>query len=1277
MSGCISRAGVGWWVTFGLLAGLLERPGHAQGSQHALRFFGTGVNQQDRVRIPIDDDVPGNQSQPADVGAGSFTIDFWVRGMLADNATSHAGGDVETAGLDWIYGNVVVDRDVWGGTERDFGISIAGGFVRFGTGRGDPPSSDADHTLEGNVNVLDGIWHHVACTRDVATGVKRVFVDGELDHESSPFVSTADLSYPDAGVPGQQTPWGAYLVVGAEKHDAGPSFPSFEGSVDELRVWNRALSRSQILTTFDRVVAPSTPGLVAAYRFEEGGGTTTLDGSGKGGAAGTVIAGQLGNGQWTSYAQNPDDVAPIAVGPLPPGFRIVLLTNQLHQPTCIDVAPDGRVFIGERDGRVRIVKNDVLLAVDAMHVDVDVTNGERGVLGMALHPHFDQNGWLYLFRTTTEPRDVVSRFNVTGDTGNPASEQVVWQNDHLAADFHHSGCLRFSAGPGHGHELFISVGDQLSSGNAQTLTNFDGKILRIEDDGGVPATNPFVGVPGAKGEIFAWGFRNPFRMTVDAATGELFVGEVGGNVTQSWEELNLVLPGANHGWPYQEAEDCFVSDCSPYQGAIWSYQHDDPDYYLLAPQGSITAGPVYRGTQWPSDYGGDVLVGDYSNRNIRRLMRDASGVVIADPEFLPRPFAGTIVDLAFGPDGHLYFVTFGNPSGAGLPDAAALYRVEYSATGNVPPVVQASATPGAGLAPLTVQFSSAGTIDPDQGPSGLAYAWDFGDGSTSNQKNPSHQYVQNGKYTAVVEVADGADATSSAPIEIRVGASPAPMIVTPAAGAAYAGGQVVRFSGTAFDPEDGVLPPAAFSWRVLLHHHEHAHPFAGPFAGVSSGNFTVPDDGHPPGDTFLELELTVSDSDGLDVTTSRSLSPQGSSLAFGTIPSGVPLELDGEPFATPGVYEGLVGFQHEVAAPEQFTINGVVYAFACWSNGQPRTHLLATPAGGLNLTAVFAPVTSVTTAVAIPAANRNAEFTAAAGQQFQNQGDANALCMGRDANHTFQTGLEFPLALPQGATIVSAKLRVTAAGAQAGMPMVALSAYDVASAPPFVPSSSTPIASHAPLGGASIAWIVPPFVAGQLYESPNLKSLVQEVVDRPDWQSGQFFGLVIDGTSTIGSQYRCFRNFASGQPAGLEVSYVLLPASGGPCSLPCGMATYGQSAGGANVLSLVGTGSTEIGDVSTLITSGIEAPGIVYTLVADQPFSAPLEGGTLLVDPSGFFFLIAAAAANETFSWNLPILNNPAYVGISLQFQSAATAPSQPFGLAFSNGLAWTICPTP
>lgn len=281
-------------------------------STAAIRFHGTGTGQQDRVRIPIDDDqdVEPDASSPCDVGAGSFTIELWLRGSLGANGTANAGGDVQLASLDWIYGNIVVDRDIWGGSSRDFGVSVAGGFVRFGTGRGDAGSDD-DDTIEGDTSVLDGAWHHVAVVRDASSGVKRIYVDGALDFESAPGTSLADLSYPDAGVSGQVTPWGPFLVVGAEKHDAGADYPSFDGTVDELRIWSVARTAAAIQRNRNRRVSPAAAGLVADYRFDEGAGTVVADASVAGSPDGELIAGVPGNGEWLLRSDDPSSTAPV------------------------------------------------------------------------------------------------------------------------------------------------------------------------------------------------------------------------------------------------------------------------------------------------------------------------------------------------------------------------------------------------------------------------------------------------------------------------------------------------------------------------------------------------------------------------------------------------------------------------------------------------------------------------------------------------------------------------------------------------------------------------------------------------------------------------------------------------------------------------------------------------------------------------------------------------------------------------------------------------------
>lgn len=278
-------------------------------SQAALRFHGTGSGQQDRVRIPIDDNDPGSLNQsPCDVGQQGFTLDFWLRGDLADNDTSNSGGDVETASSSWREGNVIVDRHIATGSGAAWGVSVAGGFIRFGTGQG-ADGSDPENTIEGNQNVLDNRWHHVAIVRDIATGHKRIYVDGLLDFESSAGVSFADLSYPDGGVAGQDD--GPILVLGAEKYDEGPAYPSFSGFFDELRIWDDARTAHQVMASHDKVLPAYWPGIVACYRFEEGEGTTIQDASIAGSFTGNLTAGIVGNGEWVKAEDDRFNAAPV------------------------------------------------------------------------------------------------------------------------------------------------------------------------------------------------------------------------------------------------------------------------------------------------------------------------------------------------------------------------------------------------------------------------------------------------------------------------------------------------------------------------------------------------------------------------------------------------------------------------------------------------------------------------------------------------------------------------------------------------------------------------------------------------------------------------------------------------------------------------------------------------------------------------------------------------------------------------------------------------------
>lgn len=283
------------------------------------------------------------------------------------------------------------------------------------------------------------------------------------------------------------------------------------------------------------------------------------------------------------------------------GFAETTLATDLNRPTAMAVAPDGRVFVTEQDGAVRIIKNDSLLATPFLTRSVN-SEGERGLLGIAFDPAFETNNFVYVYYTTPNSpiHNRVSRFTALGDVALPGSETVLLDLDNLsAARNHNGGAIHF----GPDGKLYIAVGENGNANNSQTLGNLLGKMLRINPTPGniIPADNPFVGTPGARGEIWALGFRNPYTFSVQPNNGRIYVNDVGQN---TWEEINELVPGGNYGWPNTEGPTTNPNFISP----VFAYQHDTG-----TPQGAaITGGAFYNpaANQFPASFVGDYFFAD-------------------------------------------------------------------------------------------------------------------------------------------------------------------------------------------------------------------------------------------------------------------------------------------------------------------------------------------------------------------------------------------------------------------------------------------------------------------------------------------------------------------------------------------------------------------------------------------------------------------------------------------------------------------------------------------
>ena len=232
------------------------------------------------------------------------------------------------------------------------------------------------------------------------------------------------------------------------------------------------------------------------------------------------------------------------------------------------LAPDGRVFIAEQGGTIRVVKAGVLLPTPFVTLTVD-SAGERGAIGVAIDPQFDTNGFVYVHYTVpgsggAAPHNRVSRFTASGDVALSGTEFVVVDLDPLSsATNHNGGAIHF----GPDGKLYIGVGENATSSNAQTLANRKGKVLRLNKDGSIPTDNPFFGTAsGANRAIWALGLRNPFTFAFEAGTTRLYINDVG---QSTWEEIDLGVAGSNYGWPTTEG----VTSNPAFRSPLYVYGH--------------------------------------------------------------------------------------------------------------------------------------------------------------------------------------------------------------------------------------------------------------------------------------------------------------------------------------------------------------------------------------------------------------------------------------------------------------------------------------------------------------------------------------------------------------------------------------------------------------------------------------------------------------------------------------------------------------------------------
>lgn len=345
---------------------------------------------------------------------------------------------------------------------------------------------------------------------------------------------------------------------------------------------------------------------------------------------------------------------PSAAFALPSGWTETRVTGGLNQPTSMAFTPDGRLFVTEQGGKVRVIQRGKLLS-QAFATMRTTANGERGLLGIAIDPQFSRNGYVYMYYTVSGATTYNKVSRVTADPANPnvalsGSLKTIVNLDKLSsATNHNGGAIHF----GLDGKLYIAVGENANRDYAQVLTNRHGKMLRINKDGSIPTDNPFyTKTTGANRMIWAFGLRNPYTFAIDPIDGRMNINDVG---QSSREEINRGKAGANYGWPECEGK-CTASQLSPVAGVAFV----DPLYsYGRSVGGAITGGAFYRAQLFGSTYRGDYFFSDYTSTFIKRLTPD--GRVLNWHTSAKSP-----LDIDIGNNGKLYYLSIYN---------GAVYRI--------------------------------------------------------------------------------------------------------------------------------------------------------------------------------------------------------------------------------------------------------------------------------------------------------------------------------------------------------------------------------------------------------------------------------------------------------------------------------------------------------------------------------------------------------------------------------------------------------------------------
>lgn len=637
------------------------------------------------------------------------------------------------------------------------------------------------------------------------------------------------------------------------------------------------------------------------------------------------------------------------------------------------------MIVASKEGIFNVLEDpdnsDIKVSVGDL-ASIMCTNGSRGIFGIAPHPSFVTNPYIFIYYTritagcpadaVTGARNRISRFRM-----NPSTLQIILSSELVllenapATYLHHDGGAMII---GNDNNIYVAIGDGGSIQRAQDLTYLNGKIVRLGLNGNAPAKNPFTIASGGKGvncrlnggrppmgspigavceEIFAYGLRNPFRMGVDVNVKDrvrFAIADVG---KDHWDEISYGgsdFRGRNYGWPIHEGP-CVIDS---YNNCPLQTGYQEPFYFFqYKPVGAAATGSVYvPAGVWPVRY--KYFFVEHVEGLIVSLFDDRDGCRNCSPPRPPRRNETfhtyeRIVDIFFAPYGNTQAMYYVSRKMGGQ----NIRRIRYIGGTNRAPIAAITVPKIVYNVNEVIALSGSNSSDPDGDP--LRYFWNFGDGRTSTLPNPVISFDQMGPKTIELTVNDGRGLESNAFQIISVGKPPSGIIESPLEGTQFAVGDVMRLKGRGRDMNTlQFLDASRFFWEVQIRHAGHFHPFMTNRSGSDFDLFPAPapEDLSASTNSHLQITMTVVDYNGLSTIIRRNVYPKRVKVNLDCNVQGLKLWVNDIEYTTPTT---ITAWQNQNLKLE--AINQAPHVFLWWNvAGGPVTNFVVPPVGGTNPT---------------------------------------------------------------------------------------------------------------------------------------------------------------------------------------------------------------------------------------------------------------------------------------------------------------------------------------